>query len=197
LSSESVSIAGQKPGRKKAFIRLDMEGSDVTESTIGIFERVHSEYRDHVGIVLQAYLKRTRDDIENMCERGARVRLCKGAYREPASIAYLKMTQIRDRYMEYAQTLLSRGHFPGIATHDDLLIEATKTFAASQAIPLDQFEFQMLYGMRPDTQASIASEGYGMRVYVPYGNMWFPYYSRRLRERKENIFFLFRNLIRK
>ncbi len=186
-----------KAREKKAFIRLDMEGSDVTESTIGIFERVHSEYRDHVGIVLQAYLKRTRDDIENMCERGARVRLCKGAYREPASIAYLKMTQIRDRYMEYAQTLLSRGHFPGIATHDDLLIEATKTFAASQAIPLDQFEFQMLYGMRPDTQASIASEGYGMRVYVPYGNMWFPYYSRRLRERKENIFFLFRNLIRK
>jgi proline dehydrogenase len=180
-----------------AFVRLDMEGSDVTSSTIGIFESVHTDYPGNVGIVLQAYLKRTREDIQNMCERGARVRLCKGAYREPAAIAFQKMTEIRDRYIEYTQVLLTEGDFPAIATHDDILIDSTKEFVSERQIGKDRFEFQMLYGMRPETQAAIASEGFGMRVYVPYGKMWFPYYSRRLRERKENIFFLFRNLVRK
>ena len=179
------------------FVRLDMEGTDVTDSTISIFEKVYPDYRDNVGIVLQAYLKRTRDDIERMCELQARVRLCKGAYKEPASLAWQDMPTIRERYLEYMETLISKGRFPGIATHDDSLIDATKAYVRDNNIPLDRFEFQMLFGIRQDTQESIAAEGYGMRVYVPFGDMWFPYYSRRLRERKENIWFILRNMFKK
>ncbi len=181
---------------QEVFVRVDMEGSDVTESTLGLFEKVHAEYPAHVGIVLQAYLKRTREDVDRMCEMNARVRLCKGAYREPASVAHQKMDVIRERFGEYMETLVTRGHYPGIATHDDLLIERTKTFVAQHGISNDRFEFQMLFGIRTDTQARLAADGYNMRVYVPYGSMWVPYFTRRLRERKENVFFVLRNLFR-
>ncbi|GIV61102.1 MAG: proline dehydrogenase [Bacteroidetes bacterium] len=179
------------------FVRLDMEGSDVTESTLAMFEEVYPQYPDHVGIVLQAYLKRTARDIERMCELKARVRLCKGAYKEPASIAYQDMDTIRARYIDYMQQLLLHGRYPAIATHDDLLIDATKRFVAEKNISHDDFEFQMLYGIRPETQVQIVQEGYRMRVYVPYGRMWFPYFYRRLRERKENVWFVLKNLFRK
>lgn len=178
------------------FVRLDMEGSDVTDSTLSLFEQVHPTYPDHVGIVLQAYLKRTREDVARMCGMNARVRLCKGAYREPASVAHQSMDVIRDHFTEYMETLVSTGRYPGIATHDDILIGRTRAYVAQQQIDNDRFEFQMLYGIRPDTQVQLANEGYHMRVYVPFGRMWFPYYSRRLRERKENILFVLRHLFR-
>lgn len=180
-----------------AFIRLDMEGSDITESTLRLFEAVYPDYRDHVGIVLQAYLKRTRADIERMCELKARVRLCKGAYKEPPEKAHQSMDVIRERFVEYMKLLLKHARYPGIATHDDLLIDATKAFVADENISHDAFEFQMLYGLRPQTQQQIAQDGYHMRVYVPYGRQWLPYYSRRLRERKENIFFILKHLFAK
>lgn len=176
------------------FVRLDMEGSDVTESTVGILEKVHPEYPQNVGIVLQAYLKRTGADVERMCELGARVRLCKGAYREPASIAWQDMTQIREHYLSYMEMLVQRGNYPAIATHDDILINATKAYVADQAVSTDSFEFQMLFGIRAETQRSIAAEGFNMRVYVPYGRKWYPYFSRRLRERKENVWFVLKHL---
>lgn len=178
------------------FVRLDMEGTDVTESTISLFEKVYPDYKDNVGIVLQAYLKRTKQDVERMCELQARVRLCKGAYKEPAHLAWQDMPTIRERYLEYMEMLVSKGRYPGIATHDDSLIAATKQYVTDNNIPHDRFEFQMLFGIRTDTQAAIAAEGYGMRVYVPFGDMWFPYYSRRLRERKENVWFILRNMFK-
>lgn len=179
------------------FVRLDMEGTDVTNSTVSLFERVHPEYPDNVGIVLQAYLKRTGDDIARMCELNARVRLCKGAYKEPAHLAFQDMPTIRERYLEHMETLITKGRFPGIATHDDILIAAVKQYVSQNAIASDRFEFQMLFGIRTDTQQAIAAEGFGMRVYVPFGDMWYPYFSRRLRERKENVWFVLSNMFRK
>lgn len=179
------------------FVRLDMEGSDTTESTISLFESVYPDYPDHVGIVLQAYLKRTADDIDRMCELNARVRICKGAYKEPPAIAYQNMDEIRERFMEHATKLITHARYPGIATHDDRLIEGVKDFVEREQIGRDRFEFQMLYGIRPETQLNIKAEGYNMRVYVPFGTEWLPYYSRRLRERKENVWFVIRNLLRK
>jgi proline dehydrogenase len=179
------------------FVRLDMEGSDVTESTLSMFEAVYPEYPDHVGIVLQAYLKRTAKDVERMCELNARVRLCKGAYKEPPEIAYQDMDVIRERFVAYMKMLILHARYPGIATHDDLLIDATKRFVAEHGVSHDDFEFQMLYGIRPETQIQIVKEGYHMRVYVPYGRMWLPYFTRRLRERKENLWFVVSNLFRK
>lgn len=177
------------------FIRLDMEGSDTTESTLSIFEKVLPVYPRHVGIVLQAYLKRTEEDVRRMCALKASVRLCKGAYKEPAEIAYQSMDKIRERYIAYMKMLITDTPYPGIATHDDILINATKRYVAEQQIGHDRFEFQMLYGIRPDTQIQLVNEGY-MRVYVPYGTEWFPYFYRRLRERKENVWFVVKNLVR-
>ena len=179
------------------FIRLDMEGSDVTESTLALFEEVFPEYPQHVGIVLQAYLKRTERDVQRMCELKARVRICKGAYREPASIAYQDMNRIRERFLAYSKMLIEHAPYPGIATHDDILIDAVKRHVAEKNISNDRFEFQMLYGIRPDTQERLVGEGYHMRIYTPYGTEWLPYFTRRLRERKENVWFVARNLLRK
>ncbi len=176
------------------FVRLDMEGSDITQSTIDIFESVYPDYPDHLGIVLQAYLKRTRQDVERMCDLNASVRICKGAYKEPADIAYQDMPTIRKRFIEYMEMLTTKSRYPGIATHDEALIQATKDFVAREGISNDRFEFQMLYGIRPESQQTIAQEGYNMRVYVPYGTEWLPYFSRRLRERKENIWFVLRHI---
>lgn len=176
------------------FVRLDMEGSDLTESTISVFEEAYPHYPDHVGIVLQAYLHRTTEDVARMCAMNARVRICKGAYKEPASLAYQDMPTIREQYVEHMQKLVAGGRYPGIATHDDILIEATKSFVIENSIPNDRYEFQMLFGVRPRTQQDIASGGYRMRVYVPFGTQWLPYFSRRIRERKENLWFVIRSL---
>jgi proline dehydrogenase len=181
----------------RTFVRLDMEGSDLTDSTLEIFEDVYPEYPDCVGTVLQAMLKRTESDITRMCELKARTRLVKGAYREPPQIAFQDMPAIRERFRRHMKELLMNGRYPAIATHDDELIGATKAFAREAGVDPKDFEFQMLYGLRPETQRQLAADGYNMRVYVPYGTEWFPYFSRRLRERKENVWFVLKNLVRK
>ncbi|MEM1057232.1 MAG: proline dehydrogenase family protein [Bacteroidota bacterium] len=178
------------------FVRLDMEGTDITQSTLDLFERVYPDYPDHVGTVLQAYLTRTGGDIARMAELNARVRICKGAYAEPPHLAHQKMPVIREAYMAHAKTLLTEARYPGIATHDDQLIEATKAFVTQEGIGADRFEFQMLYGLRDETQEDLVRQGYRMRTYVPYGTEWVPYFSRRLRERKENVFFVLKALVK-
>lgn len=178
------------------FIRLDMEGSPYTQRTLDLFFRLYEDY-PNVGVVIQAYLYRSPQDIATLNRVGARVRLCKGAYKEPASIAYQKMDDIRSAYLRLAELLITQGHYPGIATHDDLLIDAVKRFVAEQGINRDRFEFQMLYGLRPEAQERLVQQGYHLRVYVPYGPEWLPYFYRRLRERKENIWFVVKNLFKK
>lgn len=178
------------------FVRLDMEDSELIPSTLNLFEAVYPDYPDHVGPVLQAMMKRTDADIDRMCELGASVRLCKGAYAEPATVAHQDMDVIRARFIDYMERLLTHTQYSGVATHDDRLIRATKDFAASNDVDSERFEFQMLYGLRPETQEEMAQKGYNMMVYVPYGTEWFPYFYRRLRERKENVFFILRNLFR-
>jgi proline dehydrogenase len=170
------------------FVRIDMEGSAVTESTLRVFERAFST-QNNVGAVLQAYLKRTPSDVERMIELGARVRLCKGAYNEPSSIAYKEMPKIREQYMHCARELLTRGNYPGIATHDRRLIAAVKELVKARNIPRGRFEFQMIYGVRPQLQRELVREGYRLRVYVPFGTHWAAYFYRRVAERKENLLF--------
>lgn len=182
--------------RHDVFVRLDMEGSDLTQSTLDLFETVYPTYPNHVGVVLQAMLKRTAGDIERMCELGASVRLCKGAYAEPPALAHQNMDVIRARFLDYAEQLLRHTHYSGIATHDDRLISGVKALARRADIAPERFEFQMLYGLREETQIALAQSGYNMMVYVPYGTQWFPYFYRRLRERKENVLFILNNLFR-
>ncbi len=178
------------------FVRLDMEDSSLVPSTLEVFEHFYPEYPDNVGPVLQAYLKRTEQDIRRMCELKAKVRLVKGAYKEPPDVAYQDMDVIREKFIQYMKMLMTEARYPAIATHDELLIQATKAFAAEKGISKDAFEFQMLYGIRTQTQLDIVREGYHMRVYVPYGTDWFPYFYRRLRERKENVLFVLKHLFR-
>lgn len=178
------------------FVRIDMEGSDYTTRTLDVFEKLFRIY-SNVGIVLQAYLHRTDKDLERILELGARVRLCKGAYKEPPSVALQSMDEIRTNYCRQASRLLSQGDFPAIATHDDFLISSVRQYAREQRIDLSRFEFQMLYGLRAETQKRLVTEGCQVRVYVPYGTHWLPYFYRRLRERKENVFFVMRNLLKK
>ncbi len=170
------------------FVRIDMEGSAVTGATLRVFERAYAAY-GNVGSVLQAYLKRTPRDVERMIELRARVRLCKGAYNEPPSIAYKEMPRIREQYMQCARELLTRGNYPGIATHDRRLIAAVKEFVKVNDIARDRFEFQMIFGVRPQLQRELVREGYRLRVYVPFGTHWAAYFYRRVAERKENLLF--------
>lgn len=170
------------------FVRIDMEGSAVTERTLALFERTFPQ-RENVGIVLQAYLKRTPSDVERAIALGARVRLCKGAYKEPPEIALTSMNDIRAQYARLAESLLVRGRYPGIATHDRRLIATVKEIVARDRIQNEAFEFQMLYGCRPELQRRLVAEGYRLRVYVPFGTHWAGYFYRRVAERRENAFF--------
>lgn len=170
------------------FVRIDMEGSSVTDATLRVFERAYSVHRN-VGPVLQAYLKRTPADVDRMIALAARVRICKGAYNEPPAIAYKEMPQIREQYLSCARALLTEGNYPGIATHDRSLIAALKEFIRTNNIPRDKFEFQMIYGVRPALQRELVAAGYRLRVYVPFGTHWAKYFYRRVAERKENLLF--------
>lgn len=170
------------------FVRIDMEGSAVTQQTLDLFERAYATHKN-VGPVLQAYLKRTESDVERAIELNARVRLCKGAYNESAEIAYKEMPEIRAHYLNEAQALLRRGNYPGLATHDLQLIDAVKSFVKNNGIAADSFEFQMLYGCRPEAQRQLVREGFRVRVYVPFGTHWAGYFYRRVVERKENAWF--------
>lgn len=181
----------------RTFVRLDMESSEYTERTLRLFEeRLYPSYREHVGIVLQSYLYRTMADVERANALHARVRLCKGAYKEPASVAFADKHDVDANFVKCMQSLMRDGNYPGIATHDPAMIEAAKQFAESEGIARDRFEFQMLYGIRRDVQEALVRDGYRMRVYIPYGTQWYPYLMRRLAERPANIAFLTGNVVR-
>lgn len=178
------------------FVRIDMEGSAVTQATLEVFEQVYATHKN-VGPVLQAYLKRTPADVDRMIELGARVRLCKGAYNEPPEIAIKEMPTIRREYLRMAERLLRYANYPGLATHDLRLIEAIKQFLREHTIAADKFEFQMLYGVRPEVQRKLVAEGYRVRVYIPFGTHWAGYFYRRILERKENAFFALSSMFSK
>jgi proline dehydrogenase len=174
------------------FVRLDMEGSKTTDSTLDLFHELRKTF-DNVGIVLQASLHRTLGDVREAIARGDRVRLCKGAYREPAKSALQDMDEIRENFRTCARLLLERGNCPAIATHDEGLIRDALSFSSEAKVPASRFEFQMLYGLRPGRWDALVAAGQNVRIYVPYGTHWIPYFSRRLRERKENVLFVLRN----
>jgi len=179
------------------FVRLDMESSAYTDRTLALFyDRLYPSYRDNVGIVLQSYLYRTSSDVDRAIEAKCRVRLCKGAYKEPASVAYPEKDDVDRNYVKCMQALMERGNYPGLATHDPAIIDAAKKFARDQGIDRSQFEFQMLYGVRRDLQLQLVREGYRMRVYVPFGTQWYPYLMRRLAERPANVAFITGNVMR-
>ncbi len=195
LCADYLSTIVERAGRlPDSFVRIDMEGSAVGVATLRVFETVYARHHN-VGPVIQAYLKRSPDDVERVIALGARVRLCKGAYSEPETIALQDMPSIRKAYMRMAEALLARGTYPGIATHDERLIEAVKSYANTQGIGRDRFEFQLLYGVRPEMQRELAREGYNVRVYVPFGTHWAGYFYRRMTERKENALFVLRSLV--
>jgi len=174
-------------------VEIDMESSEYTDRTLRIVEQMHERY-SCIRCVLQAYLYRTEDDTRRMCRLGIPVRLCKGAYNEPASIAFPEKAKVDDNYIKLTRILLDEGAYPAIASHDDRMIDATLTHWGKR--PKDGFEFQMLYGVRRDLQRKLAEQGFRMRLYVPYGDAWYPYFMRRLAERPANVFFIARNLLR-
>ncbi len=183
--------------RRENFVRVDMEGSNVTQLTIDIFKRLRAEFGlDDVGIVLQSYLRRTYADAQELVKLPARIRICKGAYNEPPEVAFPDKKDVDENYVRVMQLLLSTGIYHGIATHDPKMIEATIDFAQRQGISKGTFEFQMLYGVRRDLQRQLAKDGYNLRVYVPYGKHWYPYFMRRLAERPANIWFVLKNLLK-
>jgi proline dehydrogenase len=180
-----------------SFVRLDMESSAYVDRTLKLFyDRLYPSFKANVGIVLQSYLYRTRDDAERAITAHCRVRLCKGAYKEPPSVAYPEKRDVDRNYVNCMRLLLDNGNFPGIATHDPAIIEATKAHAVDHAISHDRFEFQMLYGVRRDLQEQLVSEGFRVRVYVPFGTQWYPYLMRRLAERPANVAFITGSVMR-
>lgn len=179
----------------KTFVRVDMESSEYTDRTLDIVKKLHDLYKT-TGTVIQAYLFRSRQDIEMLNARGIRVRLCKGAYLEPPAVAFKSKADVDRNFVELMNLLLEKGVYPAIATHDEKIVEQTKQFVEAHRISRDSFEFQMLYGIRRDIQKRLVNEGYRLRLYVPYGQAWYPYFMRRLAERPANVFFLVRNLLR-
>lgn len=178
------------------FVRIDMESSDYTERTIEIFETLwHQGYRN-AGVVIQSYLRRSEADVRRMNALGARVRLVKGAYKEPKEAAYQAMDEVNAKYLDLMRLLLDEGTYPAIATHDPKMIDATRAHATARGHASNRFEFQMLYGIRRDLQAELTRQGYPFRVYVPFGKEWFPYFMRRLGERPANVLFVAKSLIR-
>ena len=177
------------------FVRLDMESSQYTETTLAIFETMWQQNYRNIGVVLQADLRRTEQDVERMNALGARIRLVKGAYREPAAVAYPRKAEVDAAYLRLMKRLLSEGTYPAIATHDETLIDETRRYAVEHHIAADRFEFQMLYGIRRDLQTALVAEGYRVRVYIPFGRQWFPYFMRRLGERPANVVFVVRGIM--
>ena len=181
----------------ESFVRIDMESSDYTQRTLDLFEqRLYPAYREHVGIVLQSYLYRTFADVERAIQLKARVRLCKGAYKEPETVAYPAKKDVDSNYVRCLHELMLKGNYPGIATHDEAIIKEAKRFAKEKNIASDRYEFQMLYGVRRDLQDRLVREGYRMRVYVPFGTQWYPYLMRRLAERPANVAFITGNVVK-
>jgi len=181
--------------RRGNFVRVDMEDSSVTQATIDIFKRLRAEFGlDNVGIVLQSYLYRTLADAQELVKLPARIRICKGAYLEPPEVAFPDKKDVDANYIKVMQLLLASGIYHGIATHDPKMIDATIDFAKREGIGKEKYEFQMLYGVRRDLQRQLARDGFNLRIYVPYGKHWYPYFMRRLAERPANVWFVLKNL---
>lgn len=178
----------------KNFVRIDMEGSSYTQRTINIYKKLYETHKN-VGLVIQAYLHRSENDVFELAKMKAPIRVCKGAYKESPSIAFTNMDDIRRNFKRLVEILLKEGSKVGIATHDEKLIQWAVEFTKQENIPQTQFEFQMLYGLRRKRARDLAKNGFIVRTYVPYGSHWFPYFYRRLRERKENIFFVLKGLV--
>jgi len=180
------------------FVRVDMEGSPYTDRTLALVHELHREpeNRGCVGAVIQSYLRRSENDVAELLREGIRIRLCKGAYQEPAEIAFQAKTEVDANYIKLMKILLKSGIYHGLATHDEKIIREAQAFALQEQIPRDSFEFQMLYGIRRDLQRSLVRERWNMRVYVPFGTEWYPYLMRRLAERPANVVFVARNLFR-
>jgi proline dehydrogenase len=178
------------------FVRIDMESSACVGRTLDFYEDLRAKGHQNVGVVIQSYLYRSQADVEKLIQLGARVRLVKGAYNEPPSVAYPRKRDVDENYLRLAERLLENGNYPAIATHDERIIEWTKRFAAERGIGRERFEFQLLYGIRRDLQQRLAAEGYNVRVYVPYGGEWYGYLMRRIAERPANLFFVLSHLFR-
>jgi proline dehydrogenase len=199
LAAEIVSGLVDHAAAIDNFVRVDMEGSEYTQTTIDMVRALHAKpgNQGHVGIVIQAYLYRSADDIAALTADGIRIRLCKGAYKEPADVAFPEKVDVDRNFVRLTQKLLTGGIYHGIATHDEAMIAAAKRFVQEKAIEKSGFEFQMLYGVRRDLQRTLVAEGYNMRVYVPFGAEWYPYFMRRLAERPANVLFIAKNMLKK
>lgn len=194
LAYQNARRVVQDAARRGNFVRVDMEASAYTQATLDVFKRLRAEFElNDVGIVLQSYLRRTYADAQEMLKLPARIRICKGAYKEPPEVAFPDKKDVDENYVRVMQLLLSSGTYHGIATHDPKMIDATVDYAQKQGIGKEAFEFQMLYGIRRDLQRQLAKDGYNMRIYVPYGKHWYPYFMRRLAERPANIWFVLKN----
>jgi len=196
LLAENLGRVLERAKSDGLFIRFDMESSDFTQQTLDAFEAVWSDGWRDIGVVLQAYMKRSAGDVARMNELGARVRLCKGAYAEPPSVAYQERDRVDSNFVELMQMLLGDGNYPAIATHDDRMIDATVAFHQKHGIEKSTFEFQMLHGVRRDLQRQLVADGYNVRVYVPFGSHWYPYLMRRLAERPANMLFMAGSVVR-
>jgi len=199
LAEQIVSELVQHAVTVNSFVRVDMEGSEYTQATIDMVRRLHAQpgNQGHVGIVIQAYLHRSAQDIATLTADGIRIRLCKGAYKEPPSVAFPDKRDVDGNFVKLTQMLLTSGIYHGIATHDEEMIAATKRIVRQKGIGPKTFEFQMLYGVRRDLQKSLIQEGFNVRVYVPFGTEWYPYFMRRLAERPANVLFIARNMLKK
>lgn len=180
-----------------SFVRIDMEGSEYTEATIAMTERLSARFPGSVGTVLQAYLFRTEADSKRLLGQGIRIRLCKGAYKERPEVAFPRKADVDSNYAKLMKLMAASGVFCGIATHDEAIVDEMLRFAREHGVAKSAFEFQMLYGVRRDLQRRLAAEGFGVRVYIPFGTAWYPYFMRRLAERPANVVFLARNFFRK
>lgn len=198
LAYEITSELVQHAARLNNFVRVDMEGSAYTQRTLDFVRRLHREpeFAGHVGAVVQSYLHRSQTDVEQLVAERIRIRLCKGAYKEPPEIAFQKKDEVDGNYLKLMKVLLKSGVYHGIATHDEKMIRATIDFARKENIPAEAYEFQMLYGIRRDLQQKLIKEGWRCRVYIPFGTEWYPYLMRRLAERPANAIFILKNLFR-
>jgi proline dehydrogenase len=203
LAERIIGEMVEHAARAKSFVRIDMEGSPYTEATIAMTERLHAKFPDSVGTVLQAYMYRTATDTERLLGQGIRIRLCKGAYKEGPDIAFPSKADVDANYVNlmkrmitYTNPATGRGVFCGIATHDEAIVDQMRAFVNDNKIDKRVFEFQMLYGVRRDLQRRLAAEGYGVRVYIPFGPEWYPYFMRRLAERPANVLFLAKNFFK-
>ena len=185
--------------RINSFVRVDMEGSPYTQRTLDFVRQLHRlpGHAGRVGTVIQSYLYRSEKDVDDLLSERIRIRLCKGAYKESPEIAFPKKADVDANYVKLARTLMKSGVFHGLATHDEKIIAELKQFASAESIPASAYEFQMLYGVRRDLQQQLVHEGYGLRVYIPFGTEWYPYFMRRLAERPANVFFIARQMLRK